>query len=70
MTTKNNLYVYRVKFGNKRSKKIKLKKFINAVNNNSFSQKFFINEKDAKEFIKNAWSYYNYRDCGNYLLFN
>ncbi len=54
MTTKNNLYVYRVKFGNKRSKKIKLKKFINAVNNNSFSQKFFINEKDAKEFIKNA----------------
>jgi len=59
MTTKNNLYVYRVKFGNKRSKKIKLKKFINAVNDMSFSQKFFINEKDAKQFVKNVESIKN-----------
>ncbi len=59
MTTKSNLYVYRIKFGNKRTKKIKLKKFINAVNNMSFSQKFFINEKDAKQFVKNVESIKN-----------
>ena len=59
MTIKNNLYIWIYKFGAKRPKKITLKKFVNAVNDNSFSQKFFTNEKQAKEHIKNDRSFNN-----------
>ena len=45
-------YVWIHKFGEKKPKKILIKKLIQAVNNESFTQKFFLNEKDAKESIK------------------
>ena len=47
-----DLYVYRVKFGSKRVKKIKLKKFLKAINFECYTKKFFISEKEAKEYIK------------------
>jgi len=52
MTIKNDLYIWVYKFGARRPKKIKLKKFVNAVNDTTFSQKFFTSEKEAKDFIK------------------
>jgi hypothetical protein len=52
MTIKNDLYIWVYKFGARRPKKIKLKKFVDAVNDTTFSQKFFTSEKDAKGFIK------------------
>ena len=52
MLIKNNLYIWVYKFGARRPKKIKLKKFVDAVNDTTFSQKFFTSEKDAKGFIK------------------
>jgi len=62
MTTKNDLYVYRVNHGCKRVKKYKLSTFINNVNKELFTKKFFINEKDAiKHIKKNDWSHYYYR---------
>ena len=51
MTTKNDLYVYRVNHGCKRVKKYKLSTFINNVNKELFTKKFFINEKDAIKHI-------------------
>ena len=50
MTVKKDLYIWIYKFGNKRPKKITLKKFVDAVNNNSFSQRFFTSEKEAKDY--------------------
>ena len=70
MTIKKDLYVYRVMYGSKRIKKIKLKKLLSALNMEVFTKKFFATEKEAKEYIKNAWSYYNYRVGGINLLFN
>lgn len=52
MTDKNNLYVYRVKHGSKRIKKYKLSKFVSGVNDTLFTQKFFINKKNAEDYIK------------------
>ena len=37
----------------KKPKKISIKKLVEAVNNESFTKKFFLNEKEAKEHIKN-----------------
>ena len=51
MTTKNDLYGYRVNHGSKRVKKYKLSVFINNVNKELFTKKFFINEKDAIKHI-------------------
>ena len=70
MTIKKDLYVYRVMYGSKRIKKIKLKKLLSALNMEVFTKKFFATEKEAKEYIKNVWSYYNYRVGGINLLFN
>ena len=52
MTVKKDLYIWIYKFGNKRPKKITLKKFVDAVNNNSFSQRFLTSEKEAKDYIQ------------------
>ena len=52
MTIKKDLFIYMVKNGDKKVKKIKLGKFIKAVNNDCFTKKFFINEKDAEKDIK------------------
>jgi hypothetical protein len=52
MTDKVNLYIYRVNNGSKRIKKIKLSKFIQGVNNELFTKRFFVNRKEAEEDIK------------------
>ena len=51
MTMKKDLYVWQVKAGARRPKKIKLNRFLKAINNNSFTSIFFPNEKDAKRHI-------------------
>lgn len=51
MTVKKDLFIYMVKSGDKKAKKIKLGKFLKAVNNDCFTKKFFINEKDVKKHI-------------------
>jgi hypothetical protein len=51
MTVKKDLFIYMVKSGEKKAKRIKLKKFVDAVNNDCFTKKFFINEKDVKKHI-------------------
>ena len=59
MTIKNDLYIWVYKFGARRPKKIKLKKLKNTINEKTFSQEFFTNEKEAKEHIKNDRSFNN-----------
>jgi hypothetical protein len=51
---KKDLYVWVVKNGSKRPKKIKLKKLINSINLEMFTKKFFVNEKEAKKYIING----------------
>ena len=51
MTVKKDLFIYMVKSGDKKAKRIKLDKFIKAVNEDCFTKKFFINEKDVKKHI-------------------
>ena len=51
MTMKKDLYVWQVKAGARRPRKVKLNRLLKAVNNNSFSSQFFPNEKDAKKYI-------------------
>ena len=54
MTAKKDLYIYRVKTGTKRTKKIKLKKVIKSLNDSmvGWSQTFFLSEKEAREHIE------------------
>ena len=52
MTVKNDLYVYRVRNGSTRIRKYKLSKFLAKVNDTLFTKKFFINKKDAEQYIK------------------
>ena len=54
MTAKKDLYIYRVKTGTKRTKKIKLKKVIKGLNESmvGWSQTFFLSEKEASEHIE------------------
>jgi len=54
MTIKKDLYVWVVNNGSKRPKKIKLKKLIDTLNLELFTKKFFVNEKDAKQYIING----------------
>ena len=51
---KKDLCIWMVKNGSKRPKKIKLKKLINTLNLELFTKKFFVNEKEAKQYIKNS----------------
>ena len=51
---KKDLYVWVVKNGSKKPKKIKLKKLIDTLNLDLFTKKFFVNEKDAKQYIANG----------------
>ena len=57
MTIKKDLYIYRVLNGTKRIKKIKLRKLLNNLNIELLTKKFFVNEKEAKEYIKNEQSF-------------
>ena len=54
MTAKKDLYIYRVKTGTKRTKKIKLKKVIKGLNESmvGWSQTFFLSEKEARNYIE------------------
>ena len=54
MTVKKDLFVWMVKPGSKKPKKIKLHKLLKAVNNNSFSSQFFPNEKDAIKYMEDV----------------
>ena len=55
MTVKADIYIYIVK-GGKKPKKVKLKKLIKVLNQSdwSFSQRFFVNKKDAQNYIKES----------------
>ena len=54
MTAKKDIYIYRVKTGTKRVKKIKLKKVIKGLNESmvGWSKTFFLSEKEAREHIE------------------
>jgi len=54
MTTKADIYIYLVKGGFNKPKRIKIKKLIKILNQSTwgFSNSFFINEKEASEFVK------------------
>tara|TARA_R100000995_G_C3481372_1_gene124117 strand:- start:1506 stop:1673 length:168 start_codon:yes stop_codon:yes gene_type:complete len=52
MTVKKDLFVWMVKPASKKPKKIKLKRLLKAVNNNSFQSQFFPNEKDAIKYME------------------
>ena len=52
MTMKKDLFIWMVKPGYKKPKKIPLKKLLKIINNNSFQSQFYINEKDALKYVK------------------
>tara|TARA_R100000458_G_scaffold45375_1_gene43590 strand:- start:410 stop:580 length:171 start_codon:yes stop_codon:yes gene_type:complete len=52
MTIKKNLFIWIIKPGSKKPKKITLKRLLKAVNANSFQSQFFANEKDAAKYLK------------------
>ncbi len=56
MTTKANIYIYIVPTGKKKAKKVKIKKLLKILNksNYGFVQRFFVNEKDAQNYIKES----------------
>jgi hypothetical protein len=51
---KKDLYIWIVNVGSKRPRKVKLKKLIDTLNINLFNKKLFVNEKEAKQHIKNG----------------
>ena len=54
MTAKKDLYIYRVRTGTKRTKKIKLKKVIKGLNESmvGWSKTFFLSKKEARKHIE------------------
>lgn len=55
MTTKADIYIYIVKPG-KKPKKVKIKKLLKVLNESDwgFSNRFFVNQKDADKYIKDT----------------
>tara|TARA_R100000388_G_scaffold79131_1_gene57779 strand:+ start:328 stop:501 length:174 start_codon:yes stop_codon:yes gene_type:complete len=53
MTTKADIYIYIVGTGKKKPKKVKIKKLLKILNqsNYGFTNRFFVNEKDANKYI-------------------
>ena len=53
MTDKADLYIYVLKTGSKKPKKLKVKKLLKVLNESNwgFSDQFFCNEKDAQKYI-------------------
>jgi len=53
MTDKADLYIYILKTGSKKPKKLKVKKLLKVLNESNwgFSDQFFCNEKDAQKYI-------------------
>ena len=56
MTTKADIYIYIVPTGKKKAKKVKIKKLLKVLNksNYGFVQRFFVNKKDAQNYIKES----------------
>ena len=53
MTTKADIYIYIVGTGKKKPKRVKIKKLLKILNesNYGFTNRFFVNEKDAEKYI-------------------
>ena len=53
MTTKADIYMYIVGTGKKKPKKVKIKKLLKILNQSTygFTNRFFVNEKDANKYI-------------------
>ena len=47
------IYIWQVKSGSKKPRKVKVSKLISVVNENLFSSQLFINEEKAMKYIKN-----------------
>ena len=58
MTIKADIYIYIVGTGKKRPKKVKIKKLLKILNQSTygFSNRFFVNEKDANKYIDDSKS--------------
>ena len=58
MTTKADIYIYIVGTGKKKPKRVKIKKLLKILNQSTygFTNRFFVNEKDAKEYINDSES--------------
>ena len=53
MTTKADIYIYIVGTGKKKPKRVKIKKLLKILNesNYGFTNRFFVNERDANKYI-------------------
>ena len=53
MTIKADIYIYIVGTGKKKPKKVKIKKLLKILNQSTFgfTNRFFVNEKDANKYI-------------------
>ena len=53
MTMKADIYIYIVGTGKKKPKRVKIKKLLKILNQSTygFSNRFFVNEKDAEKYI-------------------
>ena len=58
MTMKADIYIYIVGTGKKKPKKVKIKKLLKILNQSTygFSNRFFVNEKDANKYIDDSKS--------------
>ena len=58
MTTKADIYIYIVGTGKKKPKKVKIKKLLKILNQSTygFTNRFFVNEKDANKYIDDSES--------------
>ena len=53
MTMKADIYIYIVSTGEKKPKKVKIKRLLKILNQSTygFTYRFFVNEKDAEKYI-------------------
>lgn len=58
MTTKADIYIYIVGTGKKKPKRVKIKKLLKILNQSTygFTNRFFVNEKDANKYIDDSES--------------
>ena len=58
MTMKADIYIYIVGTGKKKPKKVKIKKLLKILNQSTFgfTNRFFVNEKDANKYIDDSKS--------------
>ena len=58
MTMKADIYIYIVGTGKKKPKKVKIKKLLKILNKSTYgyTNRFFVNEKDANKYIDDSKS--------------